>query len=70
MDSLLEESGFEPLVPLEKGRCFGPTVIDLTSYSLRKETTSSQVGPGVRIRLAPAERWYGAGDEEMAPSSL
>jgi hypothetical protein len=24
----------------------------------------------VRIRLPPAARWYGAGDEEMAPSSL
>jgi hypothetical protein len=24
----------------------------------------------VRIHLPPAARWYGAGDEEMAPSSL
>jgi hypothetical protein len=29
-----------------------------------------QVGRGVRIRLPPAARWYGAGGEEMAPSSL
>jgi hypothetical protein len=27
-------------------------------------------GPRVRILLPPAERWYGAGGEEMAPSSL
>ena len=27
-------------------------------------------GPRVRIRLPPAVRWYGAGGEEMAPSSL
>src|ERR1700730_2753950 len=27
-------------------------------------------GPRVRIRLPPAARWYGAGGEEMAPSSL
>jgi hypothetical protein len=27
-------------------------------------------GPMVRIHLPPAERWYGAGGEEMAPSSL
>src|ERR1700731_2884085 len=26
--------------------------------------------PEVRIQLPPAERWYGAGGEEMAPSSL
>src|SRR5580704_5065264 len=26
--------------------------------------------PEVRIHLPPAERWYGAGGEEMAPSSL
>src|SRR3984893_10250873 len=31
---------------------------------------SSEVGPRVRIRLPPGERWYGAGGEEMAPSSL
>src|SRR6267154_5252159 len=27
-------------------------------------------GPRVRIPLPPAGRWYGAGGEEMAPSSL
>src|SRR6478609_166688 len=27
-------------------------------------------GPRVRIHLPPAARWYGAGGEEMAPSSL
>src|ERR1700738_4066937 len=27
-------------------------------------------GPRVRINLPPPERWYGAGGEEMAPSSL
>jgi hypothetical protein len=27
-------------------------------------------GPMVRIRFPPAGRWYGAGGEEMAPSSL
>jgi hypothetical protein len=26
--------------------------------------------PEVRIHLPPGERWYGAGGEEMAPSSL
>ena len=26
--------------------------------------------PKVQIHLPPAERWYGAGGEEMAPSSL
>ena len=27
-------------------------------------------GPNVRIHSPPGERWYGAGGEEMAPSSL
>src|ERR1700731_538793 len=27
-------------------------------------------GPRVRIHFPPGERWYGAGGEEMAPSSL
>ena len=27
-------------------------------------------GPRVRIQFPPGERWYGAGGEEMAPSSL
>ena len=35
-------------------------MIDLTSYSLRKETTSSQVGPGVRIRAeSPLRTQFG-----------
>ena len=33
-------------------------------------TTVAFAGPMVRIHLAPPERWYGAGGEEMAPSSL
>jgi hypothetical protein len=32
--------------------------------------TSGRGGPRVRIRFPPAVRWYGAGGEEMAPSSL
>jgi hypothetical protein len=32
--------------------------------------TFVRVGPRVRIRIPPAGRWYGAGGEEMAPSSL
>jgi ATP-dependent DNA ligase len=34
------------------------------------QATPAREGPGVRIPLAPAGRWYGAGGEEMAPSSL
>ena len=33
-------------------------------------TLPCEMGPRVRIRFPPAERWYGAGGEEMAPSSL
>ena len=41
----------------------------LGKRSLEKRRPSGG-GPRVRIHLPPAGRWYGAGGEEMAPSSL
>ena len=40
------------------------------SVELQSDTEISHAEPEVRIHLPPGERWYGAGGEEMAPSSL
>jgi hypothetical protein len=48
----------------------GPVARCQTHQPTQAAGPSEGVGPRVRIRLAPAARWYGAGDEEMAPSSL
>src|SRR6476646_2117737 len=41
-----------------------------TRNTKAQKSWSSRAEPEVRIHLPPAERWYGAGGEEMAPSSL
>src|ERR1700730_2015155 len=62
--------GSEPPPPRETTRLSGWT----GSAAETKRCTLSVVypagGPRVRIPFPPAERWYGAGGEEMAPSSL
>ena len=68
-DSPLEGDGFEPSVPARKSRFS-------CGRRIAGPNAGSQNGlffyavPMVRIHLPPAERWYGAGGEEMAPSSL
>jgi hypothetical protein len=54
-DSPLEQTGFEPLVPCEKGTgALGPVVLDPLAFSTR-ESIIVALGPKVRIRFAPAE---------------
>ena len=50
-DSLLEQSGFEPLVPLEKDRLSAA----LISRSDQRQLPKATVGLIVRIRFAPAK---------------
>ena len=66
-DSRLEEAGFELFVPLGIStssswwsRSRKPHGAPKGSFSVAE--------PKVRIQLSPAERCYGAGGEEMAPS--
>ena len=66
-DSLLEETGFKPSVPLGETR-IGPLVRIACAGGFAK--AGERAEPEVRIHLSPSKRWYGAGDEEMAPSSL
>jgi hypothetical protein len=51
-DSPLEQSGFETLVPLEKGRALLRADRDL--FRAARPTAKPTVGLRVRIRLAPA----------------
>ena len=57
----------DPLGP----RLETPLVFSIARFPFAKRKSSFPNGePEVRIHLPPAERWYGAGGEEMAPSSL
>ena len=58
-----------PVPPRGGERFFKAAARMLGKRSLEKRCPSDG-GPMVRIHLPPAERWYGAGGEEMAPSSL
>src|ERR1700731_4930973 len=72
--SSLEGTGFEPSVPRER---LVPSFSFTPTFPLARVNRPDPIpkayimrGPMVRIRLPPAGRWYGAGGEEMAPSSL
>ena len=68
-DSPLEGDGFEPSVPGTKEPVF-VAESELRGPTGQPKRIVSYAVPMVRIHLPPAERWYGAGGEEMAPSSL
>src|SRR5215469_13912610 len=70
-DSSLEGSRFETSVPKAAGPSTKPEQFQGDRQSPKTRNGShSRAEPEVRIHSAPAGRWYGAGGEEMPPSSL
>jgi hypothetical protein len=53
-DSALEEAGFEPTVPREKGYILRPSLAIMTASFSRKASVRSLPGPRVRIFFPPA----------------
>jgi phosphoglycerate dehydrogenase-like enzyme len=63
---LVEEAAlFEAPRERASARCRSGCICRRTRQHRRP--AAIRVGPRVRIRFAPAKRWYGAGGEEMAP---
>src|SRR3984893_15498918 len=68
-DSPLEEAGFEPTVPREKGYILRPSLAIMTASFSRKASVRSLSGPRVRIFFPPAKslRTFGSSRNEEHP---